>query len=75
MTGRAFDWPAVMRACLAPASAGGLGWTPAAFWAATPREVAVALGSGGSGSAPPARGDFEALLRRYPDAGKGQGDG
>lgn len=62
----AFPWDAVMGACL-----GRLGWTPDAFWRATPREVAAALaglGTGhGQGGGRLARPGLAALMRRFPD--------
>lgn len=68
----AFPWEAVMATCL-----GRLGWTPEAFWAATPREVAAALaGHGmkhGQGAGRLARPGLEALMRRFPDETPKQG--
>lgn len=62
----AFPWDVVMGACL-----GRLGWTPEAFWKATPREVAAALaGLGmrpGPGAGRLARPGLAALMRRFPD--------
>ncbi|WP_248304657.1 phage tail assembly chaperone [Breoghania sp. L-A4] len=55
-----------MRVCLSSPAAGGLGWTPEAFWRATPREVAMALGRGDAPAL--ARATLETLLARYPDA-------
>ncbi len=55
----AFPWDAAMRFCL-----GRLGWTPATFWAVTPRELAAALPRPPDRSAP-ARRDLEALIVRY----------
>ncbi|MBA4610925.1 phage tail assembly chaperone [Stappia taiwanensis] len=54
-----------MRLCL-----GGLNWPPEAFWRATPREVALALGAGASAAirtGAPNRASFERLMRHYPD--------
>ncbi len=47
-----------------------LGWSPAAFWAATPRELAAALTphfAGAGATRPLTRGELEALARRFPD--------
>ncbi len=47
-----------------------LGWPPAVFWAATPRELLAALAphvSGGAAPAPLGRRELEALARRFPD--------
>ncbi|WP_263625844.1 phage tail assembly chaperone [Stappia indica] len=54
-----------MRLCL-----GRLNWPPEAFWRATPREVALALGFGAPAAlrnGAPDRAGFERLMRRYPD--------
>lgn len=55
-----------MAACL-----GRLGWTPDAFWKATPREVAAAMTGLGIGRQRGAqrlgRAELEALMRRFPD--------
>lgn len=63
---RAFDWPAVMRACMGAPAQGGLGWPPVQFWAATPREVAAALGPSARIAAPD-RAALERLLATHPD--------
>ncbi|MCJ2126545.1 phage tail assembly chaperone [Methylobacterium sp. J-077] len=47
---------------------GALAWSPAAFWAATPREFAAALGRR-RGPEPLSRDAFERLLAAYPDSG------
>jgi uncharacterized phage protein (TIGR02216 family) len=47
---------------------GVLRWPPAAFWAATPRELAAAAGSRGRVRGdPPDRDAMGELLRRFPD--------
>lgn len=47
---------------------GELRLAPAAFWAMTPRELAVALHHHGRSSvAPPTRTQLRALMTRYPD--------
>lgn len=46
---------------------GVLRWTPAAFWAATPRELAAAARPQGPAAAAPGREALDALLRRFPD--------
>jgi len=60
-----FDWPALMRAGLAPLHLGGLALRPGDFWALTPAELALMLGR----RATPAMGRarFEALAALYPD--------
>lgn len=47
----------------------GLGLTPAAAWAASPREVLLAAGpvSGGHWPVDLSRADVDALIARYPD--------
>ena len=41
---------------------------PAAFWAMTPRELALATAAaGGGGTAPLRRTDLDDLMTRYPD--------
>ena len=54
------------------AGLGLLGLTPTAFWAMTPRELALALkGAAGLpvGSAAFARADLDHLMQRFPDRG------
>lgn len=54
-----FPW-----ACLMHLGLGVLRLSPKEFWAATPREIAAALG----GPAPQLlRANFEELMKRYPD--------
>ncbi|MBB4210999.1 putative phage protein (TIGR02216 family) [Rhodothalassium salexigens DSM 2132] len=66
--GDGWDW-----AGLAALAAVRLGWPPAVFWAATPRELAAALaliagaGSGGPARHPMGRAELRALIRRFPD--------
>ena len=38
------DWPGLLRVGIGPARLGGLGLTPAEFWALTPAELALMLG-------------------------------
>lgn len=38
------DWQGLMRSALRPRALGGLGLTPATFWALTPAELALMLG-------------------------------
>lgn len=58
-----FPWEVVLRLAL-----GGLGWTPAAFWRATPRELAAALEGRFGRIAPPAgRSSLERLMAAHPD--------
>ncbi len=56
----AFPWRQVMADGL-----GRLRLSPEAFWSMTPREFAAATGWASPGA--PARADFEALARRFPD--------
>lgn len=60
------DWPALLRAGLAPAARGGLELRPAEFWDLTPAELALMLGR----EAPAAMGRarFLALAALHPDA-------
>jgi uncharacterized phage protein (TIGR02216 family) len=56
---------------------GVLGWPPGAAWAATPREVALAI-AGRKGRAPSQAIDgagLEALMRAYPDALRTEDEG
>ncbi|WP_375256047.1 rcc01693 family protein [Yoonia sp.] len=55
------DWRGLMHAGLHQ-----LRLTPADFWALTPVELQVMLGLEG-GIAPMGRGQFDALLRDFPD--------
>ncbi|MEH0071948.1 phage tail assembly chaperone [Pannonibacter sp. Pt2-lr] len=48
---------------------GRLGWTPAETWAATPRELAFALGLRRGAGALNRRG-LDALMERFPDEGE-----
>ena len=54
-----FPWARMMELGL-----GVLRLPPSEFWRATPREIAAAFGSGRSSMA---RGEFEAMMARYPD--------
>ncbi|MGY9048188.1 hypothetical protein P775_18650 [Puniceibacterium antarcticum] len=56
-----FDWAALMRAGLR-----GLGLTPDQFWALTPAELQLLLGSD-AGAAPMGRARLEELAAAYPD--------
>ncbi|WP_238252337.1 phage tail assembly chaperone [Methylobacterium persicinum] len=58
---RAFPWDDALAAAL-----GILGWRPRDFWAATPRELAAALGRPRASPAL-SRSDFERLLAAHPD--------
>lgn len=66
---RCLDWPGLMRAGL-----GGLHLTPDAFWALTPRELALMLGIEGGPAAPMSRSRLGDLMARWPDQGKETGD-
>ena len=59
------DWPGLMRAGLHE-----LRLTPDAFWALTPRELAVMLGR--DGQSPLNREALAALMAAHPDEGKRQ---
>ncbi|MRU16981.1 phage tail assembly chaperone [Roseovarius sp. A21] len=59
-----FDWPALMQAGMR-----GLGLRPAEFWALTPAELELMLGTR-AGIAPLRRGGLEALMADFPDAPK-----
>ena len=56
-----FPWDDALSLALGP-----LGWRPADFWAATPRELAAALGRTGAPDAL-GRAEFEGLLAAHPD--------
>ncbi|EKE43647.1 hypothetical protein OCGS_2379 [Oceaniovalibus guishaninsula JLT2003] len=56
-----FDWPALMRAGI-----GGLGLRPAEFWALTPMELRLMLGSG-IAAAPLGRDRLAELSAAFPD--------
>ncbi|KGJ03955.1 phage tail assembly chaperone (plasmid) [Paracoccus versutus] len=60
------DWPGLMRMGLGPARLGGLGLTPAEFWALTPAELALMLGVEARGAAM-TRDRLAELVARYPD--------
>lgn len=67
------EWAALMRLGIC-----GLGLRPAEFWALTPAELLIMLGTG-SGTAPMGRARLEELARSYPDGAadpeKGKDDG
>lgn len=65
---KGFDWPALMRAGLH-----GLGLSPDAFWALTPVELQLMLGSDAS-KAPMLSDGLAALMAAYPDKKKDQID-
>ena len=46
---------------------GVLRLTPQAFWAMTPRELALAINAATGVSAPLRRADLEMLMMRFPD--------
>ena len=46
---------------------GVLKLSPQAFWAMTPRELALAIQAATGATAPLARGDLASLMKRYPD--------
>ena len=53
---------------LAALAALTLGWRPGEFWAATPAELALCLGTSDPGNAPPSRAEMLALIERDADA-------
>ncbi|WP_368734225.1 phage tail assembly chaperone [Erythrobacter sp. YJ-T3-07] len=49
-------------------AAQALGWTPDAFWHATPAELATALGPTTPAAAPVVdRAEIDSLMEQYPD--------
>jgi uncharacterized phage protein (TIGR02216 family) len=46
---------------------GVLKLSPQAFWAMTPRELALAIQAATGATAPLARGDLAGRMKRYPD--------
>lgn len=62
---RPTDWGALLRAGL-----GRLGLRPAEFWALTPAELMLMLGTGRT-PVPMGRAGFEALAGAWPDGGAG----
>ncbi|RQP05515.1 MAG: phage tail assembly chaperone [Paracoccus sp. BP8] len=61
------DWPGLLRAGLGPVRLGGLGLTPAAFWALTPAELALMLGVEPGRGGAMTRDRLAELVARYPD--------
>ncbi|WP_083792004.1 rcc01693 family protein [Roseobacter sp. GAI101] len=59
---KGLDWPALMRAGLK-----GLGLTPAEFWALTPAELQLMLGTTAA-QAPLLSDGLAALMAAYPDS-------
>ncbi len=49
---------------LAGLAAQALGWRAGEFWAATPAELALSLGSADAGDAPPSRADLITMIER-----------
>lgn len=68
------DWPGLMRAGLMRTELGGLGLHPAEFWALTPAELALMLGSE-AGRAPLTRARLNALAQAFPDKKQEVSDG
>ena len=62
---------AAAAAQLAPLAARGLGWRPGEFWAATPAELALALGPADGPPDPPGRAEIARLIAR--DRARGDG--
>jgi uncharacterized phage protein (TIGR02216 family) len=69
MSGTRFDWPALMQAGMR-----GLGLRPHEFWALTPAELELMLGTQ-AGIAPLRRTGLEALMADFPDAPNTTKDG
>ena len=61
------DWPGLLRVGIGPARLGGLGLTPAEFWALTPAELALMLGIEPGKGAGMTRDRLAELVARYPD--------
>lgn len=58
-----FPWDEALRFAL-----GRLGWSPDAFWSATPRELALAIEAHAPARADaPTRADLAALMAAFPD--------
>ncbi len=66
---KGLDWPALMRAGIK-----GLGLTPDTFWALTPAELQLMLGTDGA-NAPLLKSGLEALMAAYPDKSEETPDG
>ncbi len=49
---------------LAGLAARALGWRPSEFWAATPAELALSLGTEDAAGAPPSRVELNTLIER-----------
>lgn len=52
---------------LAGVAAQALGWRPVEFWAATPAELALSLGSPDAEASPPTRAEILTLIERDHD--------
>ncbi|WP_347267244.1 phage tail assembly chaperone [Paracoccus sp. (in: a-proteobacteria)] len=61
------DWPGLLRVGIGPARLGGLGLTPAEFWALTPAELALMLGIEPGRGGAMTRDRLAELVARYPD--------
>lgn len=55
---------------LAGLTARALGWRPAEFWAATPAELALSLGTDEPTAAPPSRADMMTMIAQESDDGR-----
>lgn len=60
-----FDWPGLMRAGIQ-----GLRLKPSEFWALTPAELQMMLGSG-AGPSHLTRADLDTLAAKFPDVTEG----
>ncbi len=63
------DWPGLMRAGLQR-----LRLRPDQFWALTPAELALLLGTQGAGAQPMGRARLDALRARFPDGAPGESE-
>ncbi|UXU76249.1 MULTISPECIES: phage tail assembly chaperone [unclassified Paracoccus (in: a-proteobacteria)] len=61
------DWPGLLRVGIGPPRLGGLGLTPAQFWALTPAELSLMLGIDPGGGGVMTRDRLAELAARYPD--------
>ncbi len=63
---RGLDFAGLLRAAISPPGLGGLGMTPAEFWALTPIELRLMLGREGGGALM-SRARLEDLSAAFPD--------
>ncbi|MFK7746318.1 MAG: rcc01693 family protein [Roseobacter sp.] len=65
---KGIDWPALMRAGMQ-----GLGLTPNDFWALTPAELQLLMGTPAQ-SGPMLKSGLETLMASFPDTNRGPQD-